>query len=227
MRMHNRNLQETSMSDLLLQEMRQSVIDGDPDAAAVLAREALLSGADPLTAIQQGFIPGVDSVGEHYARGEMFLPDLVLAGEAMKAVLTILEPELRKGGSHRQTLGKVVLGTVRGDIHEIGKTLVATMLSASGFEVYDLGADVPAERFAEKAREVDADIVGVSALLTTTMSEQKSVIQALHRAGLCPRVKVMVGGAPVTPAWAEEIGADGYGADAIGAVAEARRLVGA
>jgi len=215
------------MSDSLLQAMRQTIVDGDPDAAAALARQVLKSGTDPLTAIQSGFIPGVDFVGEQFARGEMFLPDLVLAGEAMKAALAVLEPEMRLRGAERKTLGKVVLGTVQGDIHEIGKTLVATMLTAGGFEVYDLGADVPAERFVDKAKEVGADIVGLSALLTTTMTGQRDVIQALQRAGLRPQVKVLVGGAPVTPAWAEEIHADGYGADAIGAVAEARRIVGA
>jgi len=215
------------MPDPFFQTMRQSIVDGDPEAAATLARQCLRSGADPLAAIQQGFIPGLDFVGAQFACGEMFLPDLVLAGEAMKAALAVLEPEMRSRGTQRKTLGKVVLGTVQGDIHEIGKTLVGTMLAANGFEVYDLGADVPAERFAEKAGEVNADIVGLSALLTTTMTGQRDVIQALERAGLRPRVKVMVGGAPVTPAWAGEIHADGYGADAIGAVAEARRIVGA
>ena len=126
----------------------------------------------------------------------------------------------------RQMLGKVVLGTVKGDIHEIGKNLVATMLSASGFEVYDLGVDVPFEKFAQKAREVEADIVGVSALLTTTMVGQKAVIEALDDMGLRPRVKVMVGGAPVTRSWAEEIGADGFSEDAMGAVTLAKKLVG-
>jgi methylmalonyl-CoA mutase cobalamin-binding domain/chain len=133
---------------------------------------------------------------------------------------------LAKRGAQRQTLGNVVVGTVKGDIHDIGKTLVATMLSASGFQVYDLGADVPPERFAQKAREVSAAIVGVSALLTTTMVNQKSVIEALDDLGLRPQVKVMVGGAPVTRNWAQQIGADGYSEDAIGAVAEAKRILG-
>jgi methylmalonyl-CoA mutase cobalamin-binding domain/chain len=123
-------------------------------------------------------------------------------------------------------LGRVVIGTVKGDIHEIGKNLVGMMLSASGFEVHDLGVDVPFERFVEKAREVGADIVGVSALLTTTMTGQRNVVAALETAGLRPGVKVMVGGAPVTSGWADEIGADGYSEDAVGAVALARRLMG-
>lgn len=214
------------MSDELFQAMAQSVMDGDPDAAADLARRAVEQGIDPLEAINKGFVPGVDYVGEQYARGEMFLPDLVLAGEAMKAAIAVLEPEIARQGGQRQTLGTVVIGTVEGDIHDIGKTLVATMLSVGGFRVYDLGVDVPVGKFVEVAREVHADIVGMSALLTTTMVRQRDVIEALEDAGLRSRVKVMVGGAPVTRSWAQEIGADGYSEDAIGAVAVARRLLG-
>jgi len=215
------------MSDELFSAMRQSIVDGEAEQAADLARQALAQGLDPLAAIDQGFVPGVLYVGEQFGHGEMFLPDLVLAGEALKAAVAVLEPEMQKRGVQRQTLGKVVLGTVKGDIHEIGKTLVGAMLTAHGFEVYDLGVDVPFAQFAAKAREVGADIVGVSALLTTTMAGQRAVIQALEEADLRPQVKVMVGGAPVTRRWAEEIGADGYGEDAIAAVAVARRLVGA
>ncbi len=214
------------MSEELFNAMRQSVVDGDAEQAEALARKALDQGLDPLEAINQGFVPGVNYVGQQFGVGEMFLPDLVLAGEAMKSAVAVLEPEMQKRGSQRQMLGKVVLGTVKGDIHEIGKTLVATMLSASGFQVYDLGVDVPIDKFAQKAREVDADIVGVSALLTTTMTGQRSVVEALQEMGLRPKVKVMVGGAPVTRGWAGEIGADGYSEDAIGAVAEAKRLMG-
>jgi len=215
------------MSQELLDAMRQSIIDGDEEKSEALARQALEQGLDPLTAINQGYVLGVHFVGEQFGAGEMFLPDLMLAAEAMKRAVAVLEPDMAKRGMRRQTLGKVVLGTVRGDIHEIGKNLVGTMLSASGFEVFDLGVDVPFEKFVEKAHEVGADIVGVSALLTTTMTGQKSVIAALDQAGLRPKVKVMVGGAPVTRAWADEVGADGYSEDAIGAVALARRLVNA
>ena len=215
------------MSQELFAAMKQSVVDGDEDQAATLARQALAQGLDPLSAINEGFVPGIEYVGEQFGAGEMFLPDLMLAAEAMKAAVGVLEPEMQRRGTQRQMLGKVVLGTVKGDIHEIGKNLVATMLSASGFEVYDLGVDVPFEKFAEKAREVNADIVGVSALLTTTMTGQKTVIEVLDDTGLRPKVKVMVGGAPVTRSWAEEIGADGYSEDAMGAVALAKRLVGA
>jgi corrinoid protein of di/trimethylamine methyltransferase len=214
------------MSQELFDAMKQSIVDGDPDLAAELARKAVAQGVNPLEALNQGFVPGVNYVGEQFSAGEMFLPDLVIAGEAMKAAVAVLEPELAKSGGQREVLGKVVMGTIEGDIHEIGKTLVVTMLSATGFQVYDLGVDVPVMKFVEKAREVNADIVGISALLTTTMVKQKDVIEALEDSGLRPRVKVMVGGAPVTQSWAKEIGADGYSEDAVGAVAVAKQLVG-
>ncbi len=209
-----------------LKDMAQSVIDGEVEDAERLARQAIEQGVDPLDAINHGFVVGVNHVGEGYAAGEMFLPDLVLAGEAMKAAVAVLEPEMKRRGTKRQMLGTVVMGTVEGDIHDIGKTLVATMLSATGFQVYDLGVDVPVETFLEQARKVNADVVGLSALLTTTMVKQKTVIEALEEAGLRRQVKVMVGGAPVTRSWTEEIGADGYSEDAIGAVAVAKELVG-
>jgi corrinoid protein of di/trimethylamine methyltransferase len=214
------------MDKELFESMAQSVIDGEVEDAERLARQAIEQGVDPLDAINQGFVIGVNHVGEEYAAGEMFLPDLVLAGEAMKAAVAVLEPEMQRRGTKRQMLGTVVIGTVEGDIHDIGKTLVATMLSASGFQVYDMGVDVPVQTFLDKARETSADIVGLSALLTTTMVKQKGVIEALEEAGLRPQIKVMVGGAPVTRTWAEEIGADGFSEDAIGAVAVAKELAG-
>jgi methylmalonyl-CoA mutase cobalamin-binding domain/chain len=151
---------------------------------------------------------------------------MMLAARAMKAAVAVLEPEMTRRASRRAVLGRVVIGTVKGDIHEIGKNLVAMMLTASGFEVHDLGVDVPFERFVEKATEVGADIVGVSALLTTTMTGQRTVVEQLAAAGLRPGVKVIVGGAPVTSSWASEIGADGYSEDAVGAVALAKQLMG-
>ncbi len=214
------------MSDGIFGAMAQSIVDGEPEAAAALARRALAEGVDPLEAINRGFVVGMDEVGAAFGCGDAYLPDLVMAGEAMKAAVAILDPELAKRGSKRQTLGNVIVGTVKGDIHDIGKTLVATMLSAGGFQVYDLGVDVPPEKFAHMAREVGAAIVGVSALLTTTMVTQKSVIEALDDIGLRPQVKVMVGGAPVTRTFAEHIGADGFAEDAIGAVTEAKRILG-
>ena len=213
------------MSEELFAAMKHSIIDGDEEAAAAVARQALVAGIDPLEAINAGYVAGMSYVGEQFSAGEMFLPDMMLAAEAMKAAVAVLEPEMQRRGTQRQMLGKVVLGTVKGDIHEIGKNLVATMLSASGFEVFDLGVDVPFEKFVEKAREVDADIVGVSALLTTTMTGQRTVIELLAKAGLRPKVKVIVGGAPVTRSWAAEIGADGMSEDAMGAVTLAKKLL--
>lgn len=214
------------MSTDLLQLMKQSVIDGDQDAAAELCRRAIAEGLDPLRAINGGFAPGLTVVGKQFEQGQMFLPDLILAGAAMKAATSILGPELQRTGAARESLGTVVLGTVKGDIHEIGKSLVGTMLTASGFDVVDLGVDVAFETFADKAEELQANIVGVSALLTTTMAGQNNVVEALQRRGLRPRVKVMIGGAPVTDAWVRESGADGYGKDAIAAVALAKSLLG-
>lgn len=216
---------ENFMHDELFQQMKQSIIDGDPDRARTLCQEALVKGLQPLDAIHHGFVPGLDFVGRQFEEGEMFLPDLVLAGEAMKAATSALEPEIQRTGATRESLGKIVLGTVKGDIHEIGKTLVGTMLTANGFEVFDLGVDVPFETFALKAKEVRADIIGVSALLTTTMTGQKNVVEALEHHGLRPRVKVIVGGAPVTQSWADEIGADGFAKDALASVALARKLL--
>jgi len=215
------------MSAELFQKMAQSIIDGDADAAVALAKQSIVDGVDPLEAIKSGFVAGVNTVGEAFAKGEAFLPELVMAGEAMKSAVSTLEPEMQKRGTSRQILGKVVIATVEGDIHEIGKSLVGTMLSASGFEVYDLGVDVPAAKILAKVKEVGANLVGLSALLTTTMVKQKEVIDVLDKEGLRRTVKVMVGGAPVTRDWVQKIEADGYSEDAIGAVAVAKQLVGA
>ncbi len=214
------------MSAELFEKMARSVLDGDSDEAEALAKQAVEMGLDPLECITSGYVVGVNEVGENFACGQAFLPELVMAGEAMKAAVAILEPEMAKRGTARQMYGKVVLATVEGDIHEIGKTLVGTLLSASGFEVIDLGVDVPTTRIIEKAREVNADIVALSALLTTTMVKQGEVIEALEDVGLRGKVKVMVGGAPVTREWVARIGADGYSEDAIGAVKVAKELMG-
>jgi corrinoid protein of di/trimethylamine methyltransferase len=217
---------ENSMTEELFKKMAQSVLDGDSEAAVALAKQAVESNIDPLDAITNGYVMGVNQVGESFANGDAFLPELVMAGEAMKAAVTALEPEMKKRGSKRTMLGKVVLATVEGDIHEIGKSLVGTMLSASGFEVFDLGVDVPAAKIIAKVQEVDANLVGLSALLTTTMVKQKEVIDELDKLGLRRKVKVMVGGAPVTRDWVQKIEADGYSEDAIGAVALAKQLLG-
>ena len=209
----------------LFQAMRQSIIDGAPDTAAALARQALASGVDPLEAINHGYLDGVTYVGERFGCREMFLPDMLASAEAMKAAVAVLDPDIRKLGSARTVLGRVVLGTAKGDIHDIGKNLVGTMLSASGFEVFDLGNSVSTEQFVAKAKEVEADIVGISALLTTTMQGQKAVIEALDHQGMRPRVKAIIGGAAVTGRWAEQIGADGYARSAMDALDLAKRLM--
>jgi trimethylamine corrinoid protein len=213
-------------TDELYQAMSQSVIDGEPEQAEELAQKAVSLDLDPLEVIDHGYTYGMNMLGDRFARGEVFLPHLVMGGEAMKAAIAVLEPELAKRQQQRRVLGKVVIGTVAGDIHEIGKSLVATMLSANGFQVFDLGVDVPVSTFVEKAAEVEADIVGLSALLTTTMLNQGKVIESFQEAGLREEVKVIVGGAPVSQSWAEEIRADGYSENAVGAVALAKELMG-
>jgi corrinoid protein of di/trimethylamine methyltransferase len=210
----------------LFKKMAQSIIDGEVETATDLAIKALNMGIDPLTTIHQGFIPGVDYVGDRFSCGEMYLPELVGAGEAMKAAIAVLEPEMTKRGQARNFLATVVIGTVEGDIHDIGKTLVATMLSANGFKVYDMGVDVPIQSFVTKVKEVKANILGISALLTTTMVKQRDVVKALEESGLRAQVKILVGGAPVNQTWATEIGADGYSEDAMGAIHVAKKVLG-
>ena len=213
------------MSEELFKRLTQAVIDGEPEDAAELAKQALDQGLDPLTCINECLTPGIDRVGELFAEGEYFLPDLIIGGEAMKEALAILEPVL-SGDEERKVLGRVVLGTVEGDLHEIGKTLVGTMLTANGFLVNDIGIDRPPADFVTAVKETNATLVGASALLTTTMPAQQKIIEALVEAGLRDQVKVMIGGAPITQSWADKIGADGYAEDAIGAVALAKGLMG-
>lgn len=210
----------------LYKDMAQSIIDGDSDISVELAKKSIELNIPPLDAITKGFVIGVNYIGDQFGAGEAFLPELVMAGEAMKAAVATLEPELLKLGEARETMGRVVLATVEGDIHEIGKTLVGTMLSASGFEVTDLGVDQPADKIIGKALEINANIIGMSALLTTTMARQREVIEEMDKEGLRPQIKVMVGGAPITRDWATKIKADGYSEDAVGAVKLAKELVG-
>jgi corrinoid protein of di/trimethylamine methyltransferase len=215
------------MSIELLEKVTASIVDGDPDLTVDLTGQALAGGVEPITVLNDALLPGMRIVGDKFSDGEYFLPNLIVAAMGMKRAMTLLEPELRARHQAMTATGRVVIGTVQGDIHEIGKTLVATMLSANGFEVHDLGVDVSAEQFVAKVRETGAGLVGLSALLTTTMTVQREVIAALEAAGLRDRVKVMVGGAPVSEQWAKEIGADGFAEDAVAAVELATRLVGA
>ena len=213
------------MKEGIFSLMAQSIIDGESEEAEKLALQSIELGLDPLDVINKGFVLGVDQVGNRFSCGDAFLPELVMAGEAMKTAVNVLEPEMLKQGIGRKMLGTIVIGTIEGDIHDIGKTLVGTMLSVVGFKVFDLGVDVPIMTLVEKARTENADIIGVSALLTTTMTKQRDVVKALEDIGLHSKIKVMVGGAPVTHEWAEEIGADGYSEDAVGAVAVAKELL--
>ena len=215
------------MSNELYAKMKQTVIDGEVEEAAALAQQGLDAGLSPTDILDKGFVKGIEEVGDLFGRGEFFLPELVQGAEAMKAAVAVLQPELDKSKEGRKIAGRAVAGTVAGDIHEIGKTIVCSMLSAAGFEVYDAGCDVAVETFVEQVKERKPNLLLLSALLTTTMPNQQKTIQALKDAGLRDGVKVMIGGAPTTRAWADEIGADGYAEDAIETVAAAKKLVGA
>jgi corrinoid protein of di/trimethylamine methyltransferase len=212
------------MSTDLLAQITASLVAGDLDAVVDGTRKALAAGVEPLAIVDAGLVPGMRIVGDKYSTGEYFLPNLIVSASGMKQAMAVLEPELKARRQQLKSAGGVVIGTVRGDIHEIGKSLVATMLSANGFDVHDLGVDVPVEKFVDAVKNTGAVLVGLSALLTTTMGGQKTVVDALRAAGLRDRVRVMVGGAPVTQKWASEIGADGYAQDAVAAVALATRL---
>lgn len=206
------------MSTELLEQIAASLVAGNPEGTLEGARQALAAGVQPMAIIEGGLVPGMRVVGDKYATGEFFLPNLIVAASGMKQAMALLDPELKARQQSFKSAGSVVIGTVRGDIHEIGKSLVATMLTANGFEVHDLGVDVPPAAFVDRVKAAGANLVGLSALLTTTMRGQKDVIEALRQAGLREQVKVMVGGAPVSQKWADEIGADGWAQDAVAAV---------
>jgi len=213
------------MANEILTKITRSLVECEPDKTEALTKEALDTGAEPLEIINDGLVPGMEIVGQKFQSGEYFLPQMVIAANAMQQAMELLEPELHARKQVSESEGTVVIGTVKGDIHEIGKSLVATMMSAHGFRVYDVGVDVAAETFVDKVKETGANLVGLSALLTTTMTAQREVIQALEEAGIRDQVKVLVGGAPVTQEWANTIGADGYAEDVIGAVDLGKRLV--
>ncbi len=211
----------------ILTEVAKAVTEGQAERVRELAKRGLEMQLDPLEIINVGMTPAVQAIGDQFGRGEAWLPQLVMAGNALMAGLEILEPVLAEQGIGQDFVGTMVMATVSGDVHTIGKDMVITLNKANGFSVVDLGVDVPSSVILEKVAELKPDILGLSALMTTTMLKQKEVIDRLQEAGIRDRVKVLVGGAPATEAWAEEIGADGYAADAAAAANLCLRLMNA
>jgi 5-methyltetrahydrofolate--homocysteine methyltransferase len=203
-------------------ELYNAILTGNAKKAEEVTKAALAAKADPSELVRKYMIPAMDEVGKRFECNEYFVPELLIAARAMKTSLEIITPLLAAAGE--QPVGRVVIGTVQGDLHDIGKNLVASMLEGGGFKVIDLGVDVPPERFVEAAKEKDGTIIALSALLTTTMTMMKNVIEALEKAGVRKHTKVMIGGAPITQQYADEIGADGYSDNASAAVALARKL---
>ena len=213
------------MQDTLLENIKQAVIDSNAEAIPVFTEKAIKDGFEPLDIIDKALVVGMRVVGDKYECGEYFLPHLIISASGLKKAMDILKPHLQSRNQEIEKAGTVVIGTVQGDIHEIGKTLVATMLSANGFEVHDLGVDVSIDKFIEAVIEHNANVVGLSALLTTTMTVQRDIIVALKKHGLRKKVKVIIGGAPINKDWAERIGADGFADDAMRAVAVLKELL--
>lgn len=208
----------------IFQQAQEAIEAGDADAASQLAKQGLEQGVDGIELLNNGFIVGIDKVGDLFGEGQLFLPELIMSATAMQGVIEIINAALEKKGK-KQTRGKVVIGTVEGDLHDIGKTIVVSLLKANGFEVNDLGRDVPVDRFIEEAEAFGADVIGTSALLTTTMSVQKNLVEKLEEKGLKGKYKTIVGGAPVTERWAKRIGADAYAADATDGVRKIKELL--
>ena len=209
--------------DELLKEAENAILKHDESKAEEIAKRGLAEGLDPIEFITKGFRIGITKIGDMFSRGEVFMPELIEAAKAMKTANTILTDSLPEDKQQRR--GKAVIGTVQGDIHDIGKLLVVSLLQVNGFEIFDLGHDVEIQKFIDKAQEVDADIIGTSALLTTTMIGQRTLEEKLRKAGLRERLKTMVGGAPVTQRWADRIGADAFGENANEAVEKALKLL--
>jgi len=213
------------MSEELLTRMEKAIVEGNKEEAEQLARESIEKKIDLNEVIEKGYVQGIQKVGDLWEKGEYFLPELIMSAESMKAAMSVLKPEMEKAQIAIKSQGKVVIGTVEGDIHDIGKNLVSSMLSANGFDVIDLGADVKLEKFIEKAETENADFICLSALLTTTMLGQKKVIEVLNEKNLSDRFMVLVGGAPVNQKWADDIGADGYAENAMTVVKAAKKLM--
>ena len=209
----------------MIQTLYDAILNGNAKAAKEITQTSLASGVNPQALVDDTMIPAMNEVGRRYEANEYFVPELLIAARAMKASLELIRPLLSARGS--EPVGRVVIGTVQGDLHDIGKNLVGAMLEGAGFEVIDLGVDVSPEKFINAAKEKHATLVALSALLTTTMHSMKGVVEKLNESGMRPGVKVMIGGAPVTQKYADEIGADGYSSNANAAVALARRLVAA
>jgi len=206
-----------------LKPLFDAVVTGDAKAVRSLTEQALAAGVDPLELVNEFMVPAMDEVGRRFECSEYFVPELLLSARAMKSVLELIRPLLAKSGA--QPVARVVIGTVKGDLHDIGKNLVAAMFEGGGFEVIDLGVNVPPEKFVETAKVHAARIVAMSALLTTTMPGMKNTIDAFKQAGLRDRVKILIGGAPITQKYADEIGADGYSDNAPAAVHIARQAL--
>jgi len=209
----------------LLNKLKEAAVNGDADEVTKLSKKVIEIGIDPLEAVEKALIAGVLELGEKWINGEAFIVDMIAAAEAMKAGLSILKEEIVKRGGSIKYRGKIVIGTVEGDIHDIGKSIVASLLEAAGYEVIDLGVDVPAQKFIEAIKQYNPDIVGMSALMTTTMLKQREIIEAIKQANLRDKVKIIVGGAPTTEDWAKEIGADGWAPDAASAVELVKKLL--
>lgn len=214
------------MTKDLIHELKDAVIAGIPDRAVKAAKQVVAEKIDPVQAIEQGLKAGITVVGEGYASGDLFLPDLVLAAETMKAASKILEKEIKEAGIEREKQGKIILGTVKGDLHDIGKTILATLLTSHGFDVVDLGVNVSEEEFLDAVRNEKPDVIGLSSLLTVTAKEITKVIEALKNENLRDGVKVIIGGGAVTDAFAEEVEADGYGQNAEFGVRRTKLLLG-
>lgn len=206
--------------------MKEAVLDGDEEEAVRLAEQALEEGLELQKVMDEGFLAGIQEAGQMYEDEEYFLPDLVCSADAMKCALEVLDEAMKNDpNAQKGAAAKVALVTVQGDVHDIGKTIVGAMMTASGFEVYDLGTDVLNEDVIAKVKEIDPDVLGLSALLTTTMEEQGNIIEMLKAEGIRDDVKVIIGGAPVNQAWADKITADGYSDNAIAAVKLAQTLL--
>jgi trimethylamine corrinoid protein len=208
----------------ILEQAKQLLVKQDKDNAVALAKKIIADGGDPLELMDAGFIPGINVVGDLFGRGQLFLPELMQAADAMKAVTDVVNDSIAADSADRPKKGTFLIATVKGDVHDIGKCIVVSLLKANGFNVHDLGRDVETDKIIEEAIKVDADIIGTSALLTTTMNRQKELEAALKSAGLRDRFKTMVGGAPVTPRWAARIGADAYAEDAQDAVVKVKEI---